>query len=545
MAMRGFLLIGVALTMGVAGARAAESPAVSGSVPPIRWTGTIDSLERAVKDLTGTFGARYPKGPEYLERLEALKKSGVKTADSKWGELGTEALLANPLLDSLRLVFVKRRNFGGHDGFFGYTSYLKRSPAELCVLEAARDGRPVRTLLRTDAGCLRDPDVSFDGRRVVFAYARDLKDDYHLYEIGADGAGVRQLTTSPPYDGFEPSPRAAGCQDVEPCYLPSGEIAFVSTRTVRYVDCVDIEPVTTLFVMDGDGVVALFPPRRVEPIYRDDPRPGPPRAFGFAREVQPVLDRHCVRCHHARDKKGLDLRGDATNWFSLAYENLRPFVTPIGPQGAAAIVPPRSQGAVASRLVDLLLAGHEDVRLDPESLDRIITWIDLNIPYYDSTAVTRPSNVALSNQVTGSGRALVCNAKPLWDALGDRCQGCHPRGFRIDPARAPCKILDLPKTMTRPCVNFTHPEESRILTAPLARDAGGLELCGKAVLANREDPTYRAALQVIQTWHDDLVARPREDMPGSVPCEAYKATQAKRQVWLGIEAETRRALEGP
>ena len=66
-----------------------------------------------------------------------------------------------------------------------------------------------------------------------------------------------------------------------------------------------------------------------------DPTPwyGPPRAFGFAREVQPVLDRHCVRCHNAADKKGLDLRGDATNWFSMAYENLRPFVQPIGPQG--------------------------------------------------------------------------------------------------------------------------------------------------------------------------------------------------------------------
>ena len=71
----------------------------------------------------------------------------------------------------------------------------------------------------------------------------------------------------------------------------------------------------------------------------------PPQAFGFVREVQPVLDRHCVRCHNAADKQGLDLRGDATNWFSLAYENLRPFVEPIGPQGSAALPAPRSRGA--------------------------------------------------------------------------------------------------------------------------------------------------------------------------------------------------------
>jgi hypothetical protein len=108
---------------------------------------------------------------------------------------------------------------------------------------------------------------------------------------------------------------------------------------------------------------------------------GPPRTFGFPREVQPVLDRYCTDCHNQRDENGLDLRGDATNWFSLAYENLRPFVKPIGPQGGADMPPPRAQGAIASPLVNMLLEGHEDIRLDPESLDRIITWIDLNIPY--------------------------------------------------------------------------------------------------------------------------------------------------------------------
>jgi hypothetical protein len=228
-------------------ARAHDAPARP------RWTGTADSLRAAVKDLIETFGAKYAQGAVYLERLEALKKAGAQPGDSALEQLAAEALLANPLLDQLRLAMVKRPNFGGHDGFFGYTSYVKRSPAELCVLESVRQGGPVRTLLRTETGCIRDPDVSFDGRRVLFAYARDQRDDCHLYEIQADGSGLRQLTTSPPYTGPEPTVRGTGCQDVEPCYLPSGEIAFTSTRYVRFVDCVDVEPVTTLFVMDGDG----------------------------------------------------------------------------------------------------------------------------------------------------------------------------------------------------------------------------------------------------------------------------------------------------
>ena len=27
---------------------------------------------------------------------------------------------------------------------------------------------------------------------------------------------------------------------------------------------------------------------------------GPPRGFSFAREIQPILDRHCVSCHDGR-----------------------------------------------------------------------------------------------------------------------------------------------------------------------------------------------------------------------------------------------------
>jgi hypothetical protein len=150
--------------------------------------------------------------------------------------------------------------------------------------------------------------------------------------------------------------------------------------------------------------------------------------------------------------------------------------------------------------------------------------------------------VALSNEVTGSGRAVVADAKPLWDALGNRCQACHPGGFDIDPAAAPCQVPELPETLVPPILNLTHPEQSRILTAPLAQSAGGLQRCGQAVFADRQDAVHRAALRVIQGWHEELVARPREDMPGFVPCDAYHQTQAKRAAWLRLERQAREEL---
>jgi hypothetical protein len=51
------------------------------------------------------------------------------------------------------------------------------------------------------------------------------------------------------------------------------------------------------------------------------------KAFSYREVVQPVLDRHCVECHHARDPPGgVDLAGDLTDFFNVSYERA-------GPQG--------------------------------------------------------------------------------------------------------------------------------------------------------------------------------------------------------------------
>ena len=45
--------------------------------------------------------------------------------------------------------------------------------------------------------------------------------------------------------------------------------------------------------------------------------------FSYAAIVQPVLDRHCITCHNAREKpKGIDLSGDRTDYFNVSYDVL-------------------------------------------------------------------------------------------------------------------------------------------------------------------------------------------------------------------------------
>ncbi len=130
---------------------------------------------------------------------------------------------------------------------------------------------------------------------------------------------------------------------------------------------------------------------------------GPRRGFNFAREVQPVLDRHCVSCHDGRARAGepalCDLQGRdrIRDWssaidghvspsvggnFSVAYAELHRFVRRPGIESDIHLLAPMEFHADATELVQMLRKGHHGVRLDGESWDRLVTWIDLNAPYH-------------------------------------------------------------------------------------------------------------------------------------------------------------------
>lgn len=143
-------------------------------------------------------------------------------------------------------------------------------------------------------------------------------------------------------------------------------------------------------------------PREVTPWY------GPARGFDFAREVQPVLDRHCAGCHDGSKKGMPDLRGEAffpdykglpgskldtdrmhpsmraatggLLRYTPAYEALVPRVRRVGIEDGASLLTPGEYHADTSPLIQLLRRGHHGVRLEPEAWDRLVTWIDLNAP---------------------------------------------------------------------------------------------------------------------------------------------------------------------
>ena len=151
--------------------------------------------------------------------------------------------LANPLLDFDSLVFAKHAPATLPHMSDQYYGWWSRSGGSLSILENFRGEKPqVRSLTASlpDGSFLR-PDLSYDGKKVLFAFAKyyphlskapnkvakdQLPEDsfYHVYEVNVDGTGLRQLTRGR-YDDFDAR------------YLPSGEILFLSTRRGQFIQC--------------------------------------------------------------------------------------------------------------------------------------------------------------------------------------------------------------------------------------------------------------------------------------------------------------------
>ena len=137
----------------------------------------------------------------------------------------------------------------------------------------------------------------------------------------------------------------------------------------------------------GAALALARPPSAIEP------GPDGSKPFSYPLLVQPVLDRHCVACHGGDEPKGPDgkgivLTGAAEGRYTASYNVLARRVPYSSWEGAnlAANCEPLTQpghfGARGSRLMDMLLAGHQDVALSPDELERLVTWMDANALFY-------------------------------------------------------------------------------------------------------------------------------------------------------------------
>jgi len=113
----------------------------------------------------------------------------------------------------------------------------------------------------------------------------------------------------------------------------------------------------------------------------DVTEPGP---FGYARQIQPILDRNCVKCHDSK----LDLRGTDAGEFTTSYESLKPFLRwyEWGGKSISLITSrPGECGTDQSPLTKILAdENHKDLKLTDGERRVLYLWMDSNSPFYGS-----------------------------------------------------------------------------------------------------------------------------------------------------------------
>ena len=231
---------------------------------------------------------------------------------------------------------------------------------------------------------------------------------------------------------------------------------------------------------------------------------GPPRCFSFQAEVQPVFNTHCVRCHDYGKKAGekLNLSGDRDVFFANSYVDLwtiKGLLVCAG-AGPAEIMQAYSWGSHPSKFTQTILKGHQDVKLSEEDRNRLITWVDINAPYYPFYESAYPDSPGGRSPLTGAELQMLSKETGV-------------------------QILKGANTRQRSQVSFDRPEKSRILDK-----------------LDHDSKEYASALALIREGTKRLQERSRADMPGFVPCTKDQEREKRYQERLAHERRVYEAI---
>ena len=188
--------------------RLAESPKTPGLKSDV---GELDGLERRLRALAG-------------ETHDAVRAKGLYLAVR---QVKRRIMFKNPAVDFTQVLFIDQPYPRGsewkHEAI--HRMGIMAAPGgRLLVLDGLEPRGRLRKLAPEKPGSFWRPDLSFDGKRVLFCYKAYDEKSFHLWEINLDGTSLRQLTSGD-YD------------DIDPMYLPDGHIMFTTTRGNTYTRC--------------------------------------------------------------------------------------------------------------------------------------------------------------------------------------------------------------------------------------------------------------------------------------------------------------------
>lgn len=147
-------------------------------------------------------------------------------------------------VDFEEIIFVTRKmpKDGHWYANFGYYAFdasnkLYEEGSSLCKYNVKT--KKLDILFEDEKGTFRDPQIHYDGERIIFSYRKGAEEHFHLYETDIKGSFLKQITSGE-------------FSDIEPTYLPDGDIIFISTRCECWVNCWSTQ-VATLYKCKSDG----------------------------------------------------------------------------------------------------------------------------------------------------------------------------------------------------------------------------------------------------------------------------------------------------
>ena len=249
----------------------------------------------------------------------------------------------------------------------------------------------------------------------------DIKRVIGTVPVESSGAALFKVPANTP---FAVQPLDADGKAVQ---LMRSWMTAMPGETLACIGCHEDENSTSPAQFNPDAMAKLTR-RAIKPWY------GPERGFSFEREVQPVLNRYCIACHDGAhtspgnpDNKVSDLRGleritdyssvyhsgTKAGRFSTSYAELHRWVRRPGMESDYHLLMPTEFSAETTDLYQLLAKGHYGVALDAEAQDRLVTWIDMNAPYYGTWGEQAESpEVAHWNERRREVMALYSDAVP-------------------------------------------------------------------------------------------------------------------------------------
>jgi len=270
--------------------------------------------------------------------------------------------------------------------------------------------------------------------------------------------------------------RAPACVPLQLQALDQNGMAVMTMRSLIYLQPGEVA-----------SCVGCHEPRAVTPtrpasaagrrVYDPAPPAGPqyPGGFSYARSMQPVLDRYCIECHGLKKTDaGLNLLGKRDGGYSISHNQLtgrKEMVKIAYRNQETTYSTPKEYYAHAGRLANYLLEEHTNrVKMDRESFQRIVDWLDLNAQFFGDYSRNR----AEDRSIVGEGE------KALREYIEKR--------FGSDLARQPIEAL----------VNVAMPSESRILKAPLSTRGGGWGQVSRGGFNGTGDAGYRELQQLVE-----------------------------------------------